>query len=95
MRSVISLVFLVTHNFIALFADSIKSYSETAHFEAFFNDFNMASELSQTDLVKLLNAFFTGSISVACFTITDHNQTRAVVAIHEYFLMLFKLSDSF
>ena len=92
MRSVISSVFWVTHNFKALFADNIKSYSETAHLEAFLRDLSISSELSQTVSVKFSKAFLTGSISVACFTITVHNPTRAVVAIQEYFFTFFKLS---
>jgi hypothetical protein len=93
MRSVISSVFFVTHNFKALLADSIKSYSETAHLDAVFNEFSISVELSHTVLVRFSKAILTGSTSVACFTITDHNQTRAVVAIHEYFFTFFKLSD--
>jgi hypothetical protein len=88
-----SSVFFVTHNFKALLADNIKSYSETAHLEAVFRDFSISSELSQTVSVRFSKAVFTGSISVACFTITVHSQTRAVVAIQEYFFTFFKLSD--
>jgi hypothetical protein len=95
MRSVISSVFFVTHNFKALLADNIKSYSETAHLDAVFNEFSISVELSHTVLVRFSKAILTGSTSVACFTITDHNQTRAVVAIHEYFLTSLKLSDNF
>jgi hypothetical protein len=88
-------VFFATHNFRALFADNIKLYSETAHLDADFKDFNIVSELSQTVFVKFSNAFLTGSTSVACFTMTVQSQTRAVVAIPEYFLISFRLSDNF
>jgi hypothetical protein len=65
MRSVISSVFFVTHNFRALLADNIKLYSETAHLDDFFSSFNIVSELSPTDSERLSKAFLTGSISAA------------------------------
>lgn len=85
MRSVISSVFWVTHNFKALLAESIRLYSLTAPLEADFKDFYIVSELSQTVSVKFSKAFFTGSISAAWFTITAHNQTRAVVLFKNIF----------
>ena len=90
-----SSVFCATHNFIALFDASMRSYSETAPFDASFNDFNIVSELSPIDCDNWSNDFFTGSMSIACFTMTVHNQTSAVVAIHEYFFTFFKLSSNF